>query len=152
MVACMAFEHILKLVPQQKPFRFIDEILEISEDHIVGTYQFKKEEYFYEGHFPSDPVTPGVILIEAMAQTGVVAFGLYLHSLKSETNNSPLTTFFTDCQIEFYHPVFPGEKVYIKGEKLYFRKMKLQTKVTMVNDKGIVLSEGVVTGMGVRRG
>ena len=75
---------ILMAVPQQAPFRFIDDILEVDERRITGGYRFREDEYFYRGHFPGRPVTPGVILIEAMAQTGVVAFGLYLSLLKNE--------------------------------------------------------------------
>ncbi|MBN2397434.1 MAG: beta-hydroxyacyl-ACP dehydratase, partial [Deltaproteobacteria bacterium] len=66
---------VLEMVPQMPPFRFIDDILEMDGDHIVGAYRFREDEYFYRGHFPGRPVTPGVILIETMAQTGVVAFG-----------------------------------------------------------------------------
>src|SRR4030065_2658038 len=71
-------ERVLSMVPQQPPFRFIDEILTLDEEHIAGVYRFRSDEYFYRGHFPGLPITPGVILIETMAQTGVVAFGLYL--------------------------------------------------------------------------
>ena len=102
------FEEILELVPQQTPFRFIDNILSINEDQIVGQYTFKQDESFYAGHFPGNPVTPGVILLETMAQTGVVAFGLYLLSLKvdkSELNN--WVTLFSDAQVEYNKPVFP---------------------------------------------
>ena len=79
----VSFEEILELVPQQDPFRFINKILSVNENEIVGQYTFKQDESFYAGHFPGNPVTPGVILLETMAQTGVVAFGLYLLSLKS---------------------------------------------------------------------
>ena len=75
---------ILNNVPQQYPFRFIDEILELDDEHIVGAYRFREDEYFYQGHFPGQPITPGVILIETMAQTGVVAFGLYLNMKQRE--------------------------------------------------------------------
>ena len=64
---------ILDSIPQQEPFRFIDEILELSEDHILAAYRFREDADFYRGHFPGNPVTPGVILIETMAQSGVVA-------------------------------------------------------------------------------
>ena len=77
-------ERILAMVPQQHPFRFIEEILELDEEHIVGVYRFRSDEYFYRGHFPGLPITPGVILIETMAQTGVVAFGLYLSCFRGE--------------------------------------------------------------------
>ncbi len=59
---------ILALVPQQEPFRFIDEIVSIDEEKIVGAYRFREDAFFYRGHFPGNPITPGVILIETMAQ------------------------------------------------------------------------------------
>ena len=66
-------EEVLALVPQQAPFRFIDEILELDDEHIVAAYTFPSDADFYRGHFPGNPITPGVILIETMAQAGVVA-------------------------------------------------------------------------------
>jgi len=151
---CVAFEEFLTLVPQQKPFRFIDQILELSDNHIVGQYTFKQDEYFYQGHFPGDPVTPGVILIETMAQTGVVAFGLYLTSkINKDEELTTWTTLFTDCKVDFYKPVFPGETVLIKGQKVYFRKMKLQTNVKIFSKKNDeLIAEGIISGMGVKRG
>ncbi|MDQ3230519.1 MAG: hypothetical protein M3Q07_01770, partial [Pseudobdellovibrionaceae bacterium] len=65
------FSRILALVPQQKPFRFVDRIIEVDEQRIVGQYQFREDEWFYRGHFPGNPVTPGVILVECMAQIGL---------------------------------------------------------------------------------
>ena len=59
-------DEVLAALPQQEPFRFVDEILEIDEEHIVGSYRFRPEADFYRGHFPGNPVTPGVILIESM--------------------------------------------------------------------------------------
>ena len=70
-------KEVLDLLPQQEPFRFIDEILEIDEDHIVASYTWRADADFYRGHFPGNPITPGVLLVESMAQTGVVALGLY---------------------------------------------------------------------------
>ena len=54
-------EEVLAMVPQQEPFRFIDEIVELDDDHIVATYTFREDQDFYRGHFPGNPVTPGVI-------------------------------------------------------------------------------------------
>jgi len=144
---------VLAKVPQQAPFRFLDSILELSDTHITGEYTFKDDEFFYKGHFPGDPVTPGVILTEAMAQTGVVALGLYLLSLTvDETELSAWTTFFTECEMEFYLPVLPGETVKITGEKVYFRRMKLKSKVRLYLANGDLAAEGTVAGVGVKRG
>lgn len=149
----MTPEQVLAKVPQQAPFRFLDKIVNLSETHITGEYTFKEDEFFYKGHFPGDPVTPGVILTEAMAQSGVVALGLYLLSLSvDEAELSSWTTFFTECEMEFYLPVLPGEKVRIEGEKVYFRRMKLKSKVSLYLSNGDLAAEGTVAGVGVKRG
>ncbi|MEE2664712.1 MAG: hypothetical protein VX681_11400 [Myxococcota bacterium] len=71
-------DEVLARIPQQEPFRFIDGIDELDPNHIVAHYTFREAAEFYRGHFPGNPITPGVLLTEAMAQAGVVAFGLYL--------------------------------------------------------------------------
>jgi len=147
-------ERVLAAVPQQKPFRFIDEILELDTEHIVGAYRFKADEYFYRGHFPERPITPGVILVEAMAQTGVVAFGLYLvmeQGREAELKSGNMTTLFTVIDVmEFTGMVNPGERVIIRGEKIYFRKGNLKAKVSMERENGESVCSGVLAGMGVK--
>ena len=93
---------VLSYIPQQEPFRFVDQILYINENEISGIYTFKPQEFFYVGHFPNKPITPGVILLESMCQVGVVAFGIYLVSLEIPSNeiNNWLTVF-TDAKMEF---------------------------------------------------
>lgn len=147
---------ILHSVPQQYPFRFIDEILELDEEHIVGAYRFREDEFFYQGHFPGQPITPGVILIETMAQTGVVAFGLYLHlkqmNMSREKANS-LTTLFTLAEgVEFTGIVHPGERVITRGQKIYFRMGNLKSKVSMERENGETVSFGMLAGRGVPEG
>ena len=110
---------ILDLLPQQRPFRYVDEILEVDEQRIVGRYTFREDEWFYAGHFPGRPVTPGVILLESMCQVGVVALGIYLFALEhlvDEARN--WTTLFVDVGSEFLRPVLPGECVTIRGERI----------------------------------
>ena len=147
-------EKVLAAVPQAEPFRFIDEILELDAEHIVGAYRFRENEYFYKGHFPERPITPGVILVEAMAQTGVVAFGLYLvmeQGREAELKSGNLTTLFTVIDVmEFTGMVNPGERVIIRGEKVYFRKGNLKAKVSMERENGELIASGVLAGMGVK--
>ncbi len=146
----LSHSEILALVPQQAPFRFIDEIISLNEDEIVGAYTFKEDESFYAGHFPGNPVTPGVILLETMAQTGVVAYGLYLLSLQLERAAlDQWLTLFSDAEVEFSKPVYPGETVTITAKKVFWRRMKLKASVQMHNAQGELVSSCVISGMGV---
>jgi len=142
-------EQVLAAIPQQEPFRFIDEILELDRDHIVARYRFRADADFYRGHFPGNPVTPGVILIEAMAQTGVVALGIYLVSVDAPDEIGKLLTLFTDASVEFAGVVHPGDRVTVRAEKLFFRRRKLRSRVEMRLDDGQVVCSGEIAGMGV---
>jgi len=145
-------EQVLAAVPQQEPFRFIDEICELDEDHIVATYRFRAEADFYRGHFPGNPVTPGVILIESMAQTGIVALGIYLLSLEgSDYDPGKTMTLFTDVSIDFGGLVKPGDRVTVEAKKVFWRRRKLRSEAEMKLDDGSVVCSGTVSGMGVTR-
>lgn len=140
-------ERVMGIIPQQKPFRFIDEIVELSDSHIIGRYTFKQDEFFYAGHFPGNPTTPGVILIEAMAQSAVVALGIYLLILDNKDLNQ--LTLFTECEIEFSAVVKPGETVTVYGEKIFNRRGKLKSTARLVLEDGTVAASGTLAGVGV---
>ena len=142
-------EQVLDLIPQQDPFRFIDDIIELDEDHIVGVYRFRPEADFYRGHFPGNPVTPGVILIESLAQVGIVALGIYLLAQESEADTSKVMTLFTDTDVEFSGIVKPGDRVTITAEKVFFRRRKLRSKAEMKLDDGTIVCSGTVSGIGI---
>jgi 3-hydroxyacyl-[acyl-carrier-protein] dehydratase len=146
-------EKILNAVPQQHPFRFIDDVLSLDEKQIVGTYRFREDEYFYKGHFPGMPVTPGVILLEAMAQTGVVAYGIYLLMVsKTMTLDEikKIVTLFTFMEsVEFTGIVHPGERIIIRAEKIYFRKMGLKVRAQIERENGDPVCSGIIAGMAV---
>ena len=147
-------ERVLGMVPQQHPFRFIEEILELDDQHCVGAYRFRTDEYFYRGHFPGFPITPGVILIETMAQTGVVAFGLYLSVLAGkgkEMSDDNVTLFTLAENVEFTGVVSPGERVVITGKKIYFRGNQIKVDVSMARPNGDAVCSGVLAGKGVPR-
>lgn len=143
---------VLARVPQQEPFRFIDEITELDDEHIVASYRFREDADFYRGHFPGNPITPGVILVETMAQAGVVALGLYLCALeRSPEELEKLITVFTDANVEFSGTVSPGERVTTVGRKTFFRRLKLRSEVEMMLDDGTVVCSGVLSGIGIPR-
>jgi 3-hydroxyacyl-[acyl-carrier-protein] dehydratase len=146
-------QEVLELVPQQKPFRFIEEIITLNEDEIIGAYRFREDEFFYRGHFPGRPITPGVILIESMAQIGVVAFGMYLLACQKNVRPSqmkgPLSLFSLADGIEFKGIVVPGEKVIVRGKKIYMRKLALKVDASMERENGEVVCVGKLAGRGV---
>ena len=146
-------QEILDLVPQQAPFRFIDEIISLDEEQIVGAYRFRDDEYFYRGHFPGHPITPGVILIETMAQIGVVAYGMYLLACQRHVRPSqmkePLSLFSLADDVEFKGIVKPGERVIVKGRKIYMRRGALKVDISMERENGEVVCVGKLAGMGV---
>jgi 3-hydroxyacyl-[acyl-carrier-protein] dehydratase len=144
---------ILDLLPQQRPFRFVDEILEVDEQRIVGRYTFREDEWFYAGHFPGRPVTPGVILLEAMGQVGVVALGIYLFALEHSVDEArDWTTLFVEAESEFLRSVGPGECVTIRGERIFWRRNKLRARIEMFGADGALVAQTTAAGLGVRHG
>ena len=142
----MTTEELIHLLPYKDPFLFVDEIDAISENDVSGSYTFKEDAFFYEGHFKNNPITPGVILTECMAQIGLVCLGIYL--LVDELNNSKQPQIaLTANQMDFYLPVLPGEKVTVVSEKEVFRFNKLKCKVKMLNSKGDLVARGLISGM-----
>jgi len=139
-------QKIISHLPYQKPFLFVDEIESISENGVKGNYTFTPDSYFYKGHFKNNPVTPGVILTECTAQIGLVCFGIYL--LKDEISDSKsLQVALTSSQMDFFVPIYPGEKVTVISEKEVFRFNKLKCKVKMLNQKGKLVCRGFISGM-----
>lgn len=146
----LSTQEVLEMVPQQAPFRFIDEIVELDKEHIVARYTFPADSDFYRGHFPGNPITPGVILIETAAQAGVVAFGIYLYALETSREDvGKLLTIFTDCSIDFSGTVLPGDRVTTTSTVKFFRRRKLRAAFEMKLDDGTVVCSGTVSGMGI---
>ena len=142
----MIKEDIIKRLPYQAPFLFVDGIDAISENGITGHYTFKEDESFYEGHFKDHPITPGVILTECMAQIGLVCLGIFL--LKDELSEARKPQIaLTSHQMDFYLPVLPNKKVTVISEKEVFRFNKLKCKVKMLNEKGELVCRGTISGM-----
>ena len=138
---------IIKNLPYTNPFLFVDELTEISENGITGNYTFNEKAFFYEGHFKGNPITPGVILTETMAQIGVVCLGIYLLKDEISSEEKKPQIALTSNQVDFYLPVLPNEKVTVISEKEYFRFNKLKCKVKMMNEKNELVCRGTISGM-----
>jgi len=103
----------MEVLPHRPPFILVDKILEISDDHIIGLKNISMNEGFFQGHFPGKPIMPGVLQIEAMAQTGGI---LILNSVPDPQNY--LTFFAKIDNAKFKYPVVPGDTLVFKLELL----------------------------------
>lgn len=138
-------ERILELLPYDEPFRFVDVYDRITEDYAEGRYRFRPTSGFYAGHFPGNPVTPGVILIETMAQIGLVGMGIYLTGAHERPTD--LEFAFTDADVRFAKKVLPGEEVRVQAHREYFRLQKLKCRVELLDRAGERVCHGTLAGV-----
>ncbi len=116
---------------------------------ILSRYRFREDEYFYAGHFPNRPITPGVILVEAMAQTGLVALGIALmlrRGIPGEKIEKMAFLFALADRVQFDQVVYPGETILIEGGNLLFRRGTIRSEVRIQKDGGGSVCRGILTG------
>lgn len=138
---------VMKRLPHRAPFLLIDKIIELSEEHVVGVKSVTFNENFFNGHFPGNPIMPGVLQIEAMAQTGGI---LALSTVEDEGN---WDTYFLKIEnAKFKHFVVPGDTILFKMELLApIRRGICQMRGTAYVGNKIV-SEADLTAQIVNRG
>ncbi|MGB8181909.1 MAG: 3-hydroxyacyl-ACP dehydratase FabZ [Stellaceae bacterium] len=97
---------IMQMIPHRDPFLMIDRVIDVRSGHgAVGVKHVNADEYYFKGHFPQRPVMPGVLIIEAMAQTAAV---LVVHTLGAEFEGK-LVYFMSIDHARFRRPVVPGD-------------------------------------------
>ena len=108
-------QKIMKILPHRYPFLLVDRILEIDEAHAVGIKNVTINEPFFQGHFPSEPVMPGVLVLEAMGQVAAMM-------LSARPGSENLITFLTGVEkAKFRRPVKPGDQLVTTAEMLKLR-------------------------------
>lgn len=142
---------ILNYLPYKSSFLFVDNITALDENGVTGDCTLKPEAFFYEDHFPGNPVTPGVIITEIMAQIGLVVLGIYLmlDGLPHEgaVMNADSFPLLTSTNVDFFKMVLPGERVIVNSKKQYFRFGKLKCSVEMHNQAGDLVARGMFSGI-----
>ncbi|HYD19759.1 MAG TPA: 3-hydroxyacyl-ACP dehydratase FabZ [Patescibacteria group bacterium] len=134
---------IMEMIPHRYPFLLIDRVLEVvPNESAVALKNVTMNENFFQGHFPGAPVMPGVLIIEAMAQT---AAALVVHSAGKELEGK-LVYFMAIDEAKFRRPVVPGDQLHIHVTKQQNRRnvWKFQGEAKV---DGILCAEAVVTAM-----
>lgn len=110
-------EQIKEVLPHRDPFLFLDEILEVNEEAstIVACKTFTEDLDIFKGHFPNLPITPGVIILEALAQAGAFL------ALSKEEYKGKIAYFIGADNVKWKNPVLPNDTVILKVEVIKFR-------------------------------
>ncbi len=142
----MDINAVMQLLPHRYPFLLVDKIIEISATHVVGIKNVTMNEGFFQGHFPSNPVFPGVLQIEALAQTGGI---LALNNVPDKGNWD--TYFLKIDNTKFKAKVMPGDTLILKMELIdpIRRGIVHMQGTAYVGSK--IVSEGELTAQVVRR-
>lgn len=133
-------------LPHRYPFLLVDKIIEMSESYVVGVKNITFNEYFFQGHFPGNPIFPGVLQMEALAQTG----GLLALSLQEE-GHSWDTYFLKMENVKFKKMVVPGDTLILKMELIAPIKRGICIMLGTAYVGNNIVSEGELTAQIVKR-
>ena len=134
---------IMELLPHRYPFLLIDRILELGKGKTIKALKnVTINEPFFQGHFPAEPIMPGVLIIEAMAQAG----GVLGHGSVSKQDGELLMYHMGIDKVKFRKPVFPGDQLILDVEIIRQRKMtfKMNGRAS-VNNKIVAEAELLAT-------
>jgi len=112
------YEDIIKILPHRYPFLMVDRIIEMEpEKRVVGIKNVTANEPFFRGHFPADPIMPGVLIVEAMAQVGGVLACLSIEGFMDKEKQTPVFFMSLD-KVKFRKPVVPGDQLRLETKAL----------------------------------
>lgn len=133
-MAELDINEIMKLLKQRPPFLLVDRVTDYDDTHVTGYKNVTINETFFQGHFPGQPVMPGVLILESMGQVASIMVGLKL----GKEQESKIAFFAGADKIRFRKPVRPGDKLVTKAELLKARGTSGKAKVTGYVDDEVV--------------
>jgi 3-hydroxyacyl-[acyl-carrier-protein] dehydratase len=134
-------EKIKTILPQREPFLFIDEVIEVEGNQkVVAVKNIKKNESYFDGHFPDKPIMPGVLIIEAMAQASIILFSIS----KPEIAGASPDYYLGKVKAEFLSPVYPGDKLVIETNRIKFLDYAAITEAVAKVDKRVAAKASLV--------
>jgi 3-hydroxyacyl-[acyl-carrier-protein] dehydratase len=139
----IAIQRIMKMIPHRHPFLMIDKVVDVvANQRATGIKNVSINENYFQGHFPARPVMPGVLIIEAMAQTAAV---LVVHTLGPESEGK-LVYFMSVDNARFRRPVFPGDRldVYVTKQRNRGNVWKFEGQAKVGDN---VMAEAVFSAM-----
>ena len=125
----MITDQILHTMPYGPGFLFVDQFIQVDDQGITGHYTYPSSASYFQDHFPGNPIVPGAIMIETMAQIGLVGFGIYL--TKAYQTKQQMDFVFTSSEVEFVAKIIPETKIEVTSFKLFFRLGKLKCDIEM---------------------
>jgi beta-hydroxyacyl-ACP dehydratase FabZ len=140
----LTYKDIIKILPHRHPFLFVDMITELElGERIVGIKNVTISEPFFEGHFPGNPIMPGVLVIEAMAQVGGILAKLSVPESMDIERESAIYFVAMD-KVKFRRPIVPGDQILFeltpmrKGTRIWKMKGKAMVNKTVVAEAELV--------------
>jgi len=140
----LTIKEILSLLPHRYPFLMVDRVLEVDpeREYIKAVKQVSINEPYFQGHFPGNPIMPGVLILEAMAQTGAI----YLKKVFPECKDK-LFVLAGFENVRFKSPVLPGDTLIIEAEKFRKKGHIFRTTVTAKVEERIVAQAEIIAAM-----
>jgi 3-hydroxyacyl-[acyl-carrier-protein] dehydratase len=133
---------IMELIPHRYPFLMVDRVIELVKgEYVVGIKNVTINEHLFQGHFPNHPVFPGVLIVEALAQTSAVLVA------ETDPDAAGKIVYFTSIEeVKFRKPVVPGDQIFLRATVQKHRKNLWKFDVRAEVD-GCVVTDGVISAM-----
>ena len=132
---------VRKLLPHREPFLFIDEVLEVSNDLIVAKRFVSPKEDFFKGHFPNFPIMPGVLVLEAMAQSSAL---LGSHIMSQSADDKSMYLLCGVEKVRFKKKVLPGDTLIFKSSVLSSKRGVWKFKCSAYSEEELVCSAEIL--------